>query len=248
VSHRTDSRHRAVRARFSALDRRSRVLRRAGRDAVPGRGDRRDRALPARGQREHRRAVRDEHPNGRARRARHEKAGAFLGCSPERRRSAEHDRAQLPPHRALRDARSARATRSSSRARPRRERRAVARARARPRHRRRRSRLTTTSRSTTTTSSAALGRTRVVGFPVAANSVGTRPTSRDRRARARGGRARVGRRLPLRTTGPTRPPGTSSPRLLSSTKYFGPLLGVAFGKREAARVVEVRYKVRPCRE
>ena len=46
----------AVRARYTALDRDARVLRRARRHAVPGRGDRRDRALPARGQREHRRA------------------------------------------------------------------------------------------------------------------------------------------------------------------------------------------------
>ena len=55
----------AVRARFSALQR-PRVLRRTGGDADAGRGDRRDRRVLARVEREQRRSLRDQSPDGRA--------------------------------------------------------------------------------------------------------------------------------------------------------------------------------------
>ena len=65
---------------------------------------------------------------------------------------------------------------------------------------------TTTRRSTSTTCARRLSaRTRVVAFPWASNAVGTvQDVAADRRARARGGRARLGRRRPLRAARPDR--------------------------------------------
>ena len=122
------------------------VPRRPRRDPVPGRGDRRDRGVPARGQREHRRAVRDEHPHDGADRAGAGRRGTLARLPSRRGRvRAEHDLAQLPVHARVRADARARRRDPRHEARPRRQRRAVARARARPRRRRRAS-----SRCTTT--------------------------------------------------------------------------------------------------
>ena len=94
----------------------ARVLRRAGRDAVPRRGDRRDRRLPARGQREHRRALRDERAHRRADRARAGGRGPLPQLPSGRGRvRPEHDLAQLPAHARARADAARRATRSSAR-------------------------------------------------------------------------------------------------------------------------------------
>ena len=61
----------------------ARLLRRPRRHAGAGRGDRRDRGLPARVERERRRAVRDEPPHRGARRAGPRRPARFLGCTPE---------------------------------------------------------------------------------------------------------------------------------------------------------------------
>ena len=89
-------------------------------------------------------------------------------------------------------------------------------------------------------------RTRVVAFPWASNAVGTvTPGRRDRRARARGGRARVGRRGALRAAPPDRRRGRRRDVLLCSPyKFFGPHLGLAFGRRELLERWRP-YKVRP---
>ena len=107
----------------------NRVLRRPRWHAVSRRGHRRDIALPARGQREHRRAVRDEPADDRARRpgAREGRIVPRLLGGRDRVR-AEHDRTQLPAEPRLRtDAARGRRDRRH-RARPRRERVTVARA------------------------------------------------------------------------------------------------------------------------
>ncbi len=123
------ARHRGRPGAFLGARPPTRVLRRPRWHAVSRRGHRRDLALPARGQREHRRAVRDEPADDRARRA-----GAREGRIVPRllggrdRVRAEHDRAQLPAEPRLRtDAARGRRDRRH-RARPRRERVTVARA------------------------------------------------------------------------------------------------------------------------
>ena len=82
-------------------------------------------------------------------------------------------------------------------------------------------------------------RTRVVAFPVAANSVGTAPdVRRDRRARARRRRARVGGRRALRPARPDRRRrvGRRRPHLLA-VQVLRAAHGARLRKARAARVV-----------
>ncbi len=193
----------------------ARLLRRARRNAVPGRGDRRDHALPARGQCEYRRAVRDERPHGRADRARPRRRRP-LPLVPSRRGRlwAEHDLAQLPAHARARPAARARRRDRLHAARPRRERGTVAGARARTRRRRPLRRCARRP----------LARPRRPGGAALRAHAGRRVPDRvergrddarrraGRRTRARRRRARLGRRRPLRAarTASTSPAGTST--------------------------------------
>ena len=151
-------------------------------------------------------AVRDEPADRRARRARARRAAAFLGCTPEEVAfGAEHDRAQLPAHAGVRaewtqgdeivvtkldhdaniapwlelahDLGSSSAS-SGSR---------------------------TSSRSTRRPRTPALARGRASSHSRSPRTRSApRPTSADRGARARGRRARVGRRRALRAARPDR--------------------------------------------
>ena len=94
--------------------------------------------------------------------------------------------------------------------------------------------------------SAALGRTRVVAFPVAANSVGTAPDVRaDRRARAQVGALAWADAVHFAPHGPIDVAAWDVDVLLCSPyKYFGPHMGVAPSGRGSRRGGEP-YKVRP---
>ena len=93
----------AVRARFTALRTAARVLRRARRHPVPRRGDRRDRRLPARVEREPRRPVRGEPPQRRAgrARARHGRRASSAAAPREIVVRPEHDALNFALTRAL---------------------------------------------------------------------------------------------------------------------------------------------------
>ncbi len=208
---------------------------------MPGRGDRRDLGLPPRGQREHRRALRDEHPHGGADRA-CTRGGRPLARLPPRRGRvrAEHDLAQLPAHARVRA--HARDGRRDPRheARPRRQRGAVARARARPRHRRPLRR----------------GERRPHARPRGPRAAAVRPDEgrgvpdrvergrhdarrrADRRAGAFGRCARLGRRGPLRAARPDRRRGVGRRRPpLLAVQVLRAASRARLRRRRAARLV-----------
>ena len=181
----------------------------------------------------------------------HDAAARFLGCDAGRGRlRPEHDDAQLRAHAHARPRAPRRRRDPRHAARPRRQRLALARAR----------RATSTSscasstsheddaRSTWTTSSGSSSdRTRVVAFPLASNAVGTiTDAGRIVDARARRRRARLGRRRPLRAARPDRRRASSAPTcsLCSPYKFFGPHLGLFYGRRELLERWRP-YKVRP---
>ena len=241
----------AARARFTALAAAARVLRRPGRHAGARLGDRRDRGLPARGEREPRRRVRDlagdrtrwsTHAHATAARAssnatadevafganmttlnfalsraasREWRAGDEIVCT-----QLDHDGNVAPwlelAHDRGLDVRFADVDDEC---------------RLDLDHLR----------------SLLNERTRVVAFPWASNAVGTvTPVAEIAAARARRGRARVGRRRALRAARPDRrrrPPARTS-LLCSPYKFYGPHLGLAFGRRELLESWRP-YKVRP---
>ena len=214
---------------------------------MPGRGDRCDRALHARVERERRRTYetsrRTDELVAHARR----RAADFLGCSDEevafgpsmtslnflltRALGAPLRREKSPRHPA----------------RPRRQRRAVARARS----------TTSASSSASWTSRRPLARlrrpraqlserTRVVAFPIAANSVGTLPTCARIVELAHAAGA-----LAWADAVHYGPHGPSTSRrwdvdvlVCSPYKFFGPHMGLAFGKRDFLASWRP-YKVRP---
>ena len=90
-------------------------------------------------------------------------------------------------------------------------------------------------------------RTRVVAFPVAANSVGTAPDVAPdrRRSPTRRARSRGPTQCTTRRTGRSTSPAWGVDVLVCSPyKFFGPHLGLAFGKRELLESWRP-YKVRP---
>ena len=120
-------------------------------------------------------------------------------------------------------------------ARPRRERLPLARARRRPRPRRALRRRARRLHARPRRPGAQLGdETRVVAFPWASNAVGTiNDVPRIADARARGRRARLGGRRPLRAARADRRRGRGRDVLLCSPyKFFGPHLGLFFGRAE----------------
>ena len=233
----------AVRARFSALAPAARVLRRPGRHAVPGRGDRR----------RSRTTCAKTTPTS-ARRTR--RAGARTSSSRTPTSARPTSSAALPDETAFGPSMTAlnflltRALRADA-ARGRR-------GRSSPRLDHdgnvspwlelahdlgivvRVADLTTSSRSTTTTSSRQLSeRTRVVAFPVAANSVGTAPDVRRivELAHSAGALAWADA-VHYGPHGPIDVAAWDVDVLICSPyKFFGPHMGLAFGKQRAARVV-----------
>ena len=240
----------AVRARFSALDRPLAFFDGPGRHAVPGRGDRRDRRLHAR-----RRTRTSAAPYETSRRTdalvEHSRvrAAAFLGCTTE-------EVAFGPSMTSLNflltrafGAHARRRRRGRRHApRPRRERRAVARARARPRHRRPLRRADGRAR----------GRLR---RPRRRCSRSARASSRSRSPRTRSARRRTsaGSSTLAHEAGalawadavhwaPHGPIDVAAwdvdVLICSPYKFFGPHLGLAFGRRELLESWRP-YKVRP---
>ena len=123
-------------ARGSRRCRLLRVLRRPGRNAGSRLGDRRDRDVPPRIERERRRPVRDEHPHRGADRPGPPHRRSLPQLRPGRSRvRPEHVDAQLRAHAHGRPRVAARRRDRRDEARPRRERLPLARARARPRPR-----------------------------------------------------------------------------------------------------------------
>ena len=218
----------------------TRLLRRPRRDAVPRRGDRRDRAVPPPDN------ANVGAPYETSRRTdalvalAHERAGAFLGCDPgEVAFGQSMTSLNFLLTRALARELEAGDEIARDAARPRRQRRAVARARGRHRHRRPRSSTsTTTSRSTSTTSQRSCSdRTRVVAFPAAANSVGTAPDIRRvvELAHEVGALAWVDA-VHYGPHGPIDVAAWGCDVLICSPyKFFGPHMGLAFGREELLR-------------
>src|SRR3989454_3056079 len=220
---------------------RPRLLRRARRDAVPGRGDRRDRDLPARVERERERTLRAQPAHGSPGRAlardgrrlpRLLARGGRLRC--------EHDDAQL---RALTDDRPGAALRrrdSRHAPRPRREHLPMARAGARPRPcrslRRHPRGLHAGHGRPRGPAHRADARRRLPGrLERGRDADGREP---DRRARALGRRARVGGRRPLRAARADRRRrlGRRRPRLLA-VQVLRPAPRPRLRAARAARVV-----------
>src|SRR6188472_3532773 len=179
----------------------ARVLRRPGWDAVPRRGDRRDRPVPARGQRERRRALRDLAPDRRGGRCRARARRRVPRLRSRRGRvRPEHDRAQLPPHPGTRARARGGGRGARDATRPRRQRRALACARRghrdrRPLRRRRRGSVARPRRPRRQADAADEGR-RLPRRRELRRHGAQRPASRGARARCE--RARLGRRRPLR--------------------------------------------------
>ena len=226
----------AIRKRFSALDRDLAFFDGPGGTQVPDEVIDAISRLPPRVERQRQWALRDEQAYGGTRQPGPCDRGALprlLDGGDRVRR--EHDDAEF---RALahagpdleagrRDPRHA--------PRPRRERLALARAGSRPRARGPLRRHPARTRASTSRISRHLGeRTKVVAFPLASNAVGTLP---DVRAIATSPTRRVRSPGPTRcTTGRTRPIDVGAlgvdVLVCSPYKFFGPHLGLAFGRRE----------------
>ena len=241
----------AVRARYTALDRRSPSSTGPGGTQCPDEVIDAIAALSARGQREHRRAVRDERAHGRADRARARAAGRFLSCHP--------DEVAFGPSMTSLNFLLTRALGGTLRAATRSSARGSTTTRTSRRGSRSQEDLGVVVRFAGVHDDLSLDlddleaqlseRTRVVAFPVASNAVGTTPDVARVVELAHGAGALAwADAVHYGPHGPIDVGGWDVDVLLCSPyKFFGPHLGLAFGKRELLESLRP-YKVRPSAE